>query len=103
MPTSWYWYDVTGANVPDVVVLTLVNVDTGTGMRFPMCSVAFSPSEMRSSGLASRRLLLIDFRAAYVALGMEKLINPLLIFRRSLIVPAVSGLVLPLESAVSGW
>src|SRR5258708_8676534 len=95
MPTSWYWYEVTGANVPLVVVLTLVNVDTGTGMRDPICRVAFSPSEIRICGLASNCVLPSDFSAVYDAFGIEKLIKPLLSRLRSESVPCVSATVPP--------
>ena len=52
MPTSWYWNEVIGTMLPPIVPAVL-NVVTGTGTLSPMWRFAFSPSVIRTCGLAS--------------------------------------------------
>ncbi len=53
MPTSWYWNEVIGTMVPPPTVFEVLNEVTGIGTRSPMWTLPFSPSLMRSCGLAS--------------------------------------------------
>ena len=51
MPTSWYWNEVMGTMLPPTV-FEVLKVVSGIGTRSPITRLAFSPSVMRSCGLA---------------------------------------------------
>ena len=52
MPTSWYWKEVIGTMPPEVPAFCVLKVVSGIGTRSPITRFAFSPSLMRSCGLA---------------------------------------------------
>ena len=52
MPTSWYWKEVMGTMPPAPPTFWVLKVVRGIGTRSPITRLAFSPSEMRSWGLA---------------------------------------------------
>jgi hypothetical protein len=53
MPTSWYWNEVIGTMPPAPPTFWVLKVVSGIGTRSPIVRLAFSPSVMRSCGLAS--------------------------------------------------